>query len=209
MKKIISAIVLAVTLLCSSISVMAADKDVRQNSSIDPLAIATGAVPINSKVSRGAITDYRFDASELHYEIRNNSNELIRSGNLGDLVKSTEYFIIDEYTTFTANTKLAATYEFYVYPEGQEGFTINYKQMYLPYCDFGDPDARGFVEMKPVVDGKEGVGWIEGFTREYGKIHYGEYSDSRVKYRLRVINANFKDIYLMRLNLVLYDYYQQ
>ena len=204
MKKIISAIVLAVTLLCSSISVMAADKDVKPQSVIDPLAIATGALPVN--LENKALTEYRFDAKELHYELRkNDDNTIVKSGNLGDLAESTPSFIVDWYTTFKSDIAIPFGYNFVIYPEGESGFTINYNQMYLTYCEIEGSNNAGIVGMEPVGNGLTGYNWLESFNGNYGGLHYGSYPDSSVKYRLRIFGSNLEDTRIMRLNLVLYD----
>ena len=209
MKKIISAIVLALTLLCSSLPVMAAEVDVKPQSVIDPLAIATGAVPLDLKGNREALKDYRFDAKDLRYELRNGSNTIVKSGNLGDLAESTSMFIIDWYTTYNSKVSIPCGYQFVIYPEGEEGFTIGYNQMYFAYCEFGYSDAVGLMLMEAVCGNDSANVWSESFTGSHNTIHYGEYSDQRVKYRLRIINGAPKDMSVMRLNFVTYDYYQQ
>lgn len=208
MKKIFSAIVLAVTLLCSSISVMAADKDVKPQSVIDPLAIATGAIPLNVDGRSGSRTEYRFNAKDLHYELRNGNNAIVKSGNLGDLAESTSLFIIDWYTTYKSDVSIPFGYYFVIYPEGESGFTINYNQLYLTYCEFGYSTGTGMVGMEPVGNGLSGYNWLESFTGSYSGLHYGSHPDSSVKYRLRVLNSSLDQMTVMRLNLVLYDVYQ-
>lgn len=209
MKKIISAIVLALTLLCSSLPVMAAEVDVKPQSVIDPLAIATGALPLDLKGNREILKDYRFDAKDLRYELRDSNDNFVKSGNLGDLAESTAANIVDGYENVKTSVRIPSGYQFIIYPEGEEGFTINYKQMYFAYCEFSSSDEDGFMAVEAVSNGQFAPVWLERFKGSYTAVNYGEYSDQRVKYRLRIINGASKDMYVMRLNFVTYDYYQQ
>lgn len=207
MKKIISAIVLAVTLLCSSISVMAADKDVKQNSGIDPLAIATGAVTISldgKTVHQRAVEEKRYQAEDLMYEIRNNNNEIVKFGSLDSIVTSTPYLIIDAYDYLGNAVAIPVGYQFVLYPKGEQGFTFPYNQPYFVQCEFGNSDAMGIAVLEAVKDDYSANVWEKTFTGSYGEMHYGLYEDPGVKYKLHIynMNPNSPTSSIYRLNVV-------
>lgn len=204
MKKLIISL-LVMTILLPTLSVSA-------HGVID----TTEKAPISTKA-----TETRYDARQLHYEIRDGNNNIVSyingpngtirgSGNFGSVVTSTSSFIMDNFT-YQDRFALPPSHTLILYPEGTNGFYVPDNKMFMAHV-YGT--AVPSILMLEVVHNSVNTGF--GFadlipndgqlsmflTNTY--LYSGQYG---THFKFKVMNiSTTTPMTIYRLNFVSYDF---
>lgn len=168
-------------------------------------SVKANEVTENSRDEAARMNEIRYQAYELHYEMKNQNNVTIESGNLGNLISSTPDFILDRYAD-NKNNHITIPYlhTLVIYPEGTTGFYMGKGQSYYVYCEFSDPSVQGYAAIELEAFGSTSPAWGEFFNGKFGAVKTA--ADS-LYHRFRVINFNYsgQSIDLDRLNFIKYQ----